>query len=153
MSFKHAALIALACAAAAPTWAVNKCTVNGKVVYQDAPCADAKAVNLTGAGKADLNSEGANYWKREVTRQARDKEEQDALLAREQRVQAAIYSKKVFVGMTADEAIRSWGRPTKINNSVGSYGKHEQWVYDRGNYRSQYIYVENGVVTSMQSPD
>lgn len=37
------ALIALACLAALPAWAVNKCTMaDGKVVFQDAPC-DTKA--------------------------------------------------------------------------------------------------------------
>jgi hypothetical protein len=33
-----------------------------------------------------------------------------------------------------------------VNTSIGRYGKHEQWVYGGG----QYLYFENGVVTSIQ---
>lgn len=34
------ALLAIACLAASPAWAINKCTgADGKVVFQDAPCA------------------------------------------------------------------------------------------------------------------
>jgi hypothetical protein len=50
--------------------------------------------------------------------------------------------------MTADEARKSWGEPIKINASVGSYGRHEQWVYGG----SQYVYIQNGLVTGAQSP-
>ena len=42
---------------AAPAWAVNKCTVGGRTVYQDAPCADGGGakVNLSGAGPSDAD--------------------------------------------------------------------------------------------------
>lgn len=33
-----AALIALACLAVSPAWAINKCTIDGQVVFQDAAC-------------------------------------------------------------------------------------------------------------------
>lgn len=125
-----------------PAAAINKCTIDGKVVYQDAPCENAKTVDLSGAGRSDPQSSGAVYWKSEAER-----------IERQKKVWAAIAASRIFVGMTADEARQSWGRPTKINSSVGSYGKHEQWVYDLGNFRSQYVYVENGIVTSMQSPE
>jgi len=68
-------------------------------------------------------------------------------------VAAAIAERKIFVGMTAADARQSWGAPNKINTSIGSYGRHEQWVYDLGRSKAQYVYVENGVVTSMQSPE
>lgn len=137
-----------------PAWAVNKCPApGGKFVYQDAPCEGAEKVNLSGAGAAKPDSQGSQYWRQEVNRQAIEKEEDEARLARSQAVNSAILNKRVIVGMTADEARRSWGAPTRINTSVGGYGRHEQWVYDRGNHRSQYIYMENGVVTSMQSPE
>lgn len=71
----------------------------------------------------------------------------------EQRILKAVASGKVTRGMTAAQLRSSWGSPTKINKSVGSYGSHEQWIYDRGNFRSQYVYLENGVVTSFQSPE
>ena len=41
----------------------------------------------------------------------------------------------------------SWGKPTKINKSVYSWGTHEQWVYPNDNY----LYFENGKLTSIQT--
>lgn len=125
------------------TWAVNKCKgIDGRVIYQDAPCAGAEKVNLSGAGQADPTSQASNYWKKESAR-----------LAYKERVQTAIVEGKVFIGMTADEVRQSWGSPTKINSSIGSYGKHDQWVYERAQKGTQYVYLENGTVTSMQSPE
>lgn len=74
------------------------------------------------------------------------------LSAEEQRLIRATATGSVTRGMTASQVRSSWGSPTKINESVGSYGSHEQWIYDRGNYRSQYVYLQNGIVTSFQSP-
>lgn len=129
------------------TWAINKCVgSDGKVVYQQDDCATPEAkrsVNTSGAGSADPASSGANYWARESEKQKRS-----------QRVEEAIVAGEVFPGMTKDEAIRSWGRPTKINNSTGTWGRSEQWVYDRGRIgNSQYLYFDNGVLRSTQSPD
>lgn len=135
--------VALLAALSGPTWAINKCTgANGATVYQDQPCEGAKTVNLSGVGKGDPNSAGANYWSREISR-----------LKRNDKVEAAVSGGEVFVGMNAEEARRAWGSPTKNNVSTGSYGKHEQWVYRRSGQRSQYVYVQNGVVTSVQSSE
>jgi hypothetical protein len=143
-NFMKLLLIAAALSAlCAPVWAVNKCKgPDGKVVYQDQPCDNAEKVNLGGAGQGDPNSQTATYWKREAARQAHDAQ-----------METAIADRKMRVGMTAEEARLSWGSPTKINVSVGSYGKHEQWVYRRGSSGDQYVYLQNGVVTSMQSPE
>ena len=126
--------LALACLAG-PSAAVNKCTLaGGQVVYQDAPCATAQSgdkVNLSGAGQAQPQSQGA----------------------RGDRVAVAISNREVAVGMTGAEVLRSWGRPSKVNTSVGSYGKHEQWVYRHGGGAAQYVYLENGRVRSMQTTE
>ena len=55
-----------------------------------------------------------------------------------------ILAQKVSVGMTEQEALLSWGRPSKINHA--SYG--DQWVYRYGNYRAQYLYFKKGRITS-----
>ncbi len=129
--------------ATSPAWAINKCTgPDGKVTYQEAVCEGGKKINISGAGQADPSSNVSNYWRREIARQTRN-----------EKVESAISEGRVFIGMEADDARRSWGNPTKINTSIGSYGKHEQWVYERRNSRSQYVYIENGVVTSTQSPE
>lgn len=62
------------------------------------------------------------------------------------RVWESIENNKIFIGMTKEQAIFSWGEPLKINKTVGSWGAHEQWVYG-----SQNLYFENGILMSFQS--
>ncbi len=51
------------------------------------------------------------------------------------------------IGMTASEVRSSnWGSPKDINKTTNAYGVSEQWVYD--DYK--YIYLDDGVVTSIQ---
>jgi hypothetical protein len=74
-------------------------------------------------------------------------------LKAEQKKQAAAEAARrkregVSIGMTKDEVrASSWGRPQNINTSVYRFGTHEQWVYGGGNY----LYFENGVLTSIQT--
>lgn len=120
-----------------------KCTVDGKLVYQGTPCSTTgEHVNLSGAGKSDITSSSATYWKKESAR-----------LDRKEKVESAIQNRNVFVGMTAEEALQSWGKPTKINQTLSGTGSSEQWVYRRDGYiEGQYVYLTNGVVQSIQSP-
>ena len=136
-----AALLALT---TAPTWAVNKCTLtDGKVVFQDAPC-DGKGekLRILGAGQADPNSSGSAYWRREADR-----------IERKERTEAAIAQRKVVIGMSAEEVRRSWGAPSKINSTINGQGTSQQWLYDRGQFKAQYVYLDNGVVSTIQSPE
>lgn len=50
-----------------------------------------------------------------------------------------------WLGMTDEMARIAFGDPKEINETVGSWGKHEQWVYS-----SIYLYFENGKLTSYQ---
>lgn len=112
------------------TMAANKCTAaDGSVTFQGSPCA---AATKGEALKFDYVAPST---------------ERDA------KIGAAIAGGRVRTGMTAAEVKRSWGSPSKINASVGSYGKHEQWVYERENYKNQYLYIQNGILTSMQTPE
>jgi hypothetical protein len=53
----------------------------------------------------------------------------------------------VRIGMTVEEVRKSsWGKPRSINETITAGGKHEQWVYGGG-----YLYIENGVLTSIQT--
>ena len=97
---------------------------------------------------------------REILEQERKKEQQ---LANEQKEQqdkfrksnlisqygqnngVRIYENKIWIGMTKEMAIDSWGEPDDINRTVGNWGVHEQWIY--GN---TYVYFENGKLTSWQ---
>lgn len=60
-------------------------------------------------------------------------------------IKAAILQGAAQIGMTVEQLRMSIGRPYSINQTVGSWGVHEQWVYGWS-----YIYLENGVVTSWQ---
>ncbi len=51
-----------------------------------------------------------------------------------------------WLGMTRDMATESLGKPNDINSTVGSWGRHEQWVYGR-----TYLYFENNLLTSYQN--
>lgn len=143
---KFAAFLVILASTPVDVWAINKCvTPDGKITYQDAPCdADKKrkSVNLSGAGQPAPTAASSEDWK-----------ERYAALQRRERAEEAIRRGEIFIGMTATEAQASWGDPSKINSSLGSYGKHEQWVYDLGNYKSQYVYIENGVVRGVQSSE
>lgn len=50
-----------------------------------------------------------------------------------------------WLGMTSEMAVVAFGSPNEINETVGSWGKHEQWVY-----HNIYLYFENGKLTSYQ---
>lgn len=54
------------------------------------------------------------------------------------------------IGMTAAEVRSStWGDPSDINKTTNKYGIREQWVY-RSSSKTRYIYLEDGVVTTIQ---
>ncbi|TAN12943.1 MAG: DUF4124 domain-containing protein [Burkholderiaceae bacterium] len=128
---KAAAFIVSALVFAMPAVAqVYKCPdAAGHTVIQQLPCA--------GGNKMDVKpASGAGT----------DDPEQLRLLR-------AVATGKVTPGMTAEQMRTSWGSPTSINRSVGSYGVHEQWVYRWSNGKTQYVYLQNGVVTSFQTPD
>jgi len=62
------------------------------------------------------------------------------------RTARAIVDHEVYIGMTSEAAIESWGFPIKINvNEIGGQ-KNEQWVYPAGK-RNKYIYVNDGKIS------
>lgn len=94
-----------------------------------------------------------------------DKQEHEAKIKAEQKAKqerinklSAKYGKyyakliaegKVVRGMTKEMCKESWGEPDDINVSIGSWGRHEQWVY--GEIYSSYLYFENGKLTTIQN--
>lgn len=53
-------------------------------------------------------------------------------------------------GMTPEEVVLIYGKPADVNRSVGSWGTHEQWVYEVSETKNEYLYFENGKVTGWQ---
>lgn len=58
-----------------------------------------------------------------------------------------ILYKKVVIGMTKEMVMEAIGYPDDINTTEGSWGTHEQWVYDK---EDMYIYFENNKLTTIQ---
>ena len=110
-----------------PAHAVNRCVdPSGAVSYQEAPCPGrGAALKLAPVPASDPVAVRLNN---------------------------AVARGEVSVGMSADQVRRAWGTPEKINRTVAGSGVREQWVYDRGEARFQYVYLDNGVVSGVQSP-
>mgnify|MGYP001597968970 CR=1 FL=1 len=62
------------------------------------------------------------------------------------KVWSAIERGKVFVGMTSEQAILSWGKPRDINRTNKGNIVHEKWVYASGSY----LYFKNNVLKIFQ---
>lgn len=101
---------------------------SGKIQYQQTPC-----TNDQEGKKLDI--------------QAPPQQTADQL-----RINKAMASGKVTRGMSAAQVKTAWGNPKSINKGVYGAQISEQWVYDRGKFRSQYIYLKDGIVTSIQTP-
>lgn len=56
-----------------------------------------------------------------------------------------LISKKLKLGLDTYECRILLGDPIKINITKGSFGRHEQWVYE-----NRYLYFENGILTVIQ---
>lgn len=52
-----------------------------------------------------------------------------------------------WIGMNEEMALFSLGKPLDVNRTVGSWGTHEQWVFNN----NLFIYFENGKLTSFQN--
>jgi|CEGE01.1.fsa_nt_gi hypothetical protein len=137
---------------------VYTCEVNGRKVYQSTPCSPGDAPTRIDAPApsdtpAVVNTRSVEELRKDLEeRRARGREivEQRAAEARERRLnKEAIRNKQVRLSMTKSDVLASWGRPSDINRSIRSSGVSEQWVYDRGRNGSQYVYFDNGIVTSI----
>ena len=64
-----------------------------------------------------------------------------------------IINGEVRLGWSKDMCRESWGKPHDINTTTGSWGVHEQWVYEYSfddSYSIYCLYFENGVLTTIQ---
>lgn len=86
----------------------------------------------------------------------RKSKEEDVEYAKIEKANLKKYGKEVYeelkkgyywIGMTNEMALISLGSPNDNNRSVGSWGVHEQWVYNNG----LYLYFENGKLKSYQN--
>lgn len=71
--------------------------------------------------------------------------EKDYIIKYGQKVYDKLKEGYYWVGMNREMATISLGSPKDVNRTVGSWGVHEQWVYN-----NIYLYFENGKLTSYQ---
>ena len=166
---KPAFFLSAALIAAAPAWAVNKCTgPDGKTVFQDAPCA--KSGITVGE---DLERKKEQKRETEAALSARNKAENSVTEDIQRRVQAAMrksddalseararckngvpeypsvgMSEAEFRGCTQFGVLFSH---ENINETETSAGISKQYVYSRGGSAGiRFVYTRNGVVSAIQ---
>lgn len=145
-------LVLSATLALVPAWAVNKCPdPHGRIIFQDAPCQGSETVREDLAQKNKEAQRQQALQAKEHERQIQLAANQRARIEREEAEAKAQAEKVVRIGMTSAEVRANWGEPSGVNTTTTSYGTSEQWIYRRGSYRTQYVYLSNGVVTSTQS--
>lgn len=108
-----------------------------------------RAVVLAAKSAADKGSAVANAKKEAAAREL-DAANAELRAKRAERVEKAMRDQTLIVGMTSDEAIRSWGSPDSKNTSGGTHGSTEQWVYRKGKMGTTYVYFTDGLLTSWQ---
>lgn len=153
-------VVVLLVVAAGASAEIYKCKgSNGKLVFSDRKCAtDAEGVDVRGEFEA-ASEEAAQsglrrgeqemlsdyYKRRERLRKAAAERAERA--QQRMRFNRAIEDGKIMVGMTEEDVLEAWGRPTKVNTSLNASGRREQWVYRHTTSSTQYVYFQNGVMT------
>lgn len=130
--------------AAMPAYAqVFRCKLqDGSVAYQDTPCAagEQKKVASPASGSApSADAPPPIDYKQKLNE-----------LDRRRNIREAIAAGTPMVSMTRAELDSAMGRPDGVN--TGQYGdsSQDQLIYRRGS-RTFYVYVKDGVVTSIQN--
>lgn len=69
---------------------------------------------------------------------------------KESRIASISEGRKIGVGLSNLELIYSIGYPDDVNTTTTASGTREQWIYGDPLYDANYVYLDNGVVTSYQ---
>lgn len=137
-------LICCMLVSASATAQVYKCTVNGKTVYADSPCgAQATVVQIQRAPApmtADERAEKAGWA--ELRNQ----------MERRSNVRSAVNSGEPAISMSEADLYHAMGRPTRTNTGNYNGTIQNQLIYDRHD-RTWYVYLTNGIVTSIQNTE
>lgn len=107
----------------------------------------ARADSITAAKLAH-----GNILREEEIAKERQEEKRQEAIKRErltqsygEQIAARIIGREVWLNMTKEMAIDSWGYPDDVKRTVNRSGVYEQWVYD-----SAYLYFTDGILTSWQ---
>lgn len=135
----------------------QKCTeANGKVTYQDGPCApgtgrksDAARTSpeqVSAAHRRAMSKRWDEYMRQQREELAKKPIPKEALNQGPSGFGAPKKRPEPRIGMSADEVIDARGKPDSINRTTTADGVYEQWVYRSG----KYIYLDNGKVRAIQ---
>jgi len=141
---------------------VFRCNVDGRMVYSDQPCGSKPdVVRIAPASSAppavviqsDLLRQADERAAREAVRRKEALEEgerrRQAQKLRDE-MEEASREKSVTLGMDEQLVKGAWGEPDRINKSIDGRGAWEQWIYERGRHKKQYVHFLNGKVVSAQ---
>jgi hypothetical protein len=131
--YMSAAVVMVGLTAAAPSWALFKCVVDGKTAYQERPCDGA----------------AAQTQMREVAKPEPPGQANGLPAALQAAINAGIVGSYPVRGMNAQQLQSALGSPSRVNASDYASGFQEQRIYERSN-GTFYVYTENGIVTSSQ---
>lgn len=130
---------------------VYMCEEEGKTTFSQTPCeGDMQVIEVKESyevdNEAQMKAQKENEEYLLKYKEKKEKEHAERMFRR--KISSAINQQQIMVGMTEEEVVRSWGKPSDINSSGGSHGSRDQYVYRRGNNETQYVYLKNGFVTS-----
>lgn len=140
--FKNVVCTAALLLACTQVFAINKCTAaDGKVVFQDAPCAGKSEVvgNRSAVGQSPGAVAPAVDWKAKAM-------EADKRLA----ISAAVDRREAMIGMNNEQLQLAMGLPSRINTGEYSTGNTQQRIYERGAL-TWYVYTDGKIVTAVQT--
>lgn len=159
--------------AAAPAWAVNKCTAeDGKVSYQQQPCAGQGTKISAGPDtRDDPEARVATKSQYEIDMEARDQADQKFKSDRQvwrngqdeerrQRLNRAVsrcgdrYREEPSIGMSEADFLNCtrFGlafEATKVNETQALAGTTKQFVY-RSAHPIKFVYIRDGLVSAIQ---
>lgn len=76
---------------------------------------------------------------KEVTKRIGEGRQKSLRMKYGEKIGNLIYESKVFLGMTKEMCVDSWGKPLEVNRTIVNGLTHEQWVYGYKNY----LYFDN----------
>lgn len=139
------AAVVLTVAMATPGVAqVYRCDGPDGPIFTQTPCAE-DAVVVPIAPSAPQAGSGGTDWDDPSLRRGRELLQQD-------RLDRVADRRRVAVGMSERQVRRAWGEPDRINRTIHATGNREQWVYRRGQARTQYVHFRDGTVSSVSGP-
>ena len=66
-------------------------------------------------------------------------------------IKSKLIKREVWIGMTKEMTILSWGKPDHINKTITATILNEQWVYEYGSYKMNFLYFKNDKLTVIQT--